>query len=174
VKQLIDAIRKALTDQNWYAALFMSLALPDICSALEQPDRKIGDRYREWFNRYLGERYDNPPTWADVPVRFTADDSYLFRCALYHQGQAEDDRQRTTFDKIHFVEPPAHRNVIHQNMMGNTLQLQVDIFCEDYCRAAERWLGDVASNAHVQRRMEKLIQVYPISSLPIGWRYPFQ
>jgi hypothetical protein len=172
VRELIDAIRKAIATENWFGALFMSLALPDICSALEQPARKVGERYRDWFRRYLASKYDDPPTWAGIPVRFTADDSYLFRCSLLHQGMAEDDKQRTTFDRIHFVEPPGNFNVIHQNMMGDTLQLQVDIFCEDYCRAAERWLHDVETDAEIQQRMAKLITIHPVSSLPVKFRYP--
>ncbi|MFN5539008.1 MAG: hypothetical protein ACK481_02975 [Candidatus Melainabacteria bacterium] len=60
MKQFIDSIRKSVKDENWLAALFMALAMPDICSSLEFPNRprsRIGEYYGNWFNKFLKPKY---------------------------------------------------------------------------------------------------------------------
>ena len=77
MRRFTESARKAVADQNWFAALFVSLALPDICGSLEDPTAKVGERYMNWFNRYLAPRYGK---------MFSAEDCYYFRCACLHQG----------------------------------------------------------------------------------------
>ena len=40
----IDAVRDALAQKNWYAALALALTLPDICGDLQKPKRGVGAR----------------------------------------------------------------------------------------------------------------------------------
>lgn len=35
-----SAVRQSLENKNWYAALYLSLTLPDICARLESDDGK--------------------------------------------------------------------------------------------------------------------------------------
>jgi hypothetical protein len=35
--RFISSIRKSIEDENWFSALFLTLALTDICGALEKP-----------------------------------------------------------------------------------------------------------------------------------------
>ena len=53
MKDILDAIRKAIKDKNWCGALFISLALPDICGKIENPNFLSGKRYKDWFNKYM-------------------------------------------------------------------------------------------------------------------------
>lgn len=149
-----DAARKAVADQNWFAALFVSLALPDICGSLENPAAKVGERYVNWFNRYLAPRYGK---------MFSADDCYYFRCACLHQGLGTHEKSRN--DGIHFIPPPPRGNVVHLNLLNNVLQMQIDMFYLDMSDAVEKWTVDVAGNADIQKRIGQLIQVHPLSSL---------
>ncbi|EHF5009139.1 TPA: hypothetical protein JG895_004132 [Enterobacter hormaechei subsp. steigerwaltii] len=60
MQQYLESMRKAVTDENWFAALFLALAMPDICAKLETPDMangEIGKFYKSWFNRYLRKIY---------------------------------------------------------------------------------------------------------------------
>jgi hypothetical protein len=34
MQHLVDSVRKDLQNENWYAALFMALTLPDICGKI--------------------------------------------------------------------------------------------------------------------------------------------
>jgi len=181
-----------VTAENWFAALFLALAVPDVCGALENPGAPVGDRYRKWFNRYLKRKYDpanlyelvsetSPASLAgmrpeviqslqslppNAECAFTADDCYRFRCKCLHEGLSE----KAGGEKIHFTAPDKlGRAVLHMNSLNGLYQLQVDIFCSDVCTAVERWLVDVASNKDVQDRMAELIEIYDYSDprLPI-------
>src|SRR3990167_1640695 len=113
MKRFTLSIRKSVQDGNFFGALFVALAMPDICGALEEPDRGVGERYRSWFQRYLRAKYDPatqlefvtatlpqaldlPPeakTTLNVPfnsqLAFTADDCYRCRCKCLHEGVLE-------------------------------------------------------------------------------------
>lgn len=154
MQRFTDSIKKSITDENWFSALFLSLALPDICGSLENPDAGVGDRYRDWFNRYLEPEYGR---------MFSADDCYYFRCACLHQGLSTHDRAAN--EGIHFIPPPPRNNIVHLNRLNNILQMQNDRFCIDMCDAVERWAEDVNENQDIQARIGQLIQIYPISSL---------
>ena len=154
--ELVEAVRKALESQNWYAALFMVLSFPDICPALEGHPRGKS-RYKDWFDRYLGEEYD--------PV-FTADKCYYFRCAALHAGKPTTKDGRNARDQlVHFIVPPPRNGRVHRNVFNGVLQMQVDAFCVDMCKAVERWLCDRADDADVQARMKELLKVHPIESV---------
>lgn len=46
VLKYTDAIRRSLSAKNWFGALFLSLAMPDICGVLEAPTDSVGTRYK--------------------------------------------------------------------------------------------------------------------------------
>lgn len=64
------SIRQAVEQKNWFGALFLALAVPDVCGALESPDAKVGERYRDWFNRYLKKQYDPDTMTESMAVSF--------------------------------------------------------------------------------------------------------
>jgi hypothetical protein len=71
-----------------------------------------------------------------------AEDAYALRCAFLHEGRSdiEEQRARKALSNFRFVAAPAG-TIIHCNLSNDVLQLQVDIFCEDICRAASEWVG---------------------------------
>jgi hypothetical protein len=60
MQQFLISIRADIATKNWFGALFMTLAMPDICAALEDGTTN-GARYRDWFDRYLKAEYDPTP-----------------------------------------------------------------------------------------------------------------
>ena len=50
MNNFIDSLRKALITENWYAVLFISLTLPDICGKIDEPDKGSKIRTINWFN----------------------------------------------------------------------------------------------------------------------------
>lgn len=148
-----NAIRHSLRSQNWFGALFLALAMPDICGALESPTDQVGARYRSWFDRYLSRDY--------VPALFSAHDCYYLRCAALHQGLTEHPKAQSK--QVVFITPPLGGHVFHSNFIESpdgsfVLQLQIDVFCEQICSAVERWKQDVAGNAEVQARITELLE----------------
>lgn len=156
MQEFVDSIRYSLATENWLSALFMALALPDICAAVEH-GRTTGVRYEDWFNRYLKKKY-NPENqleliearyplmirgWSKEQLnqakqpdsrmarwRFTAADCYQFRCKTLHQGLSQ--RAKDDSNKIHFSPPTGA--TFHQTVIGTQWWLSIDIGCNPNCR----------------------------------------
>jgi hypothetical protein len=148
MKRFTDAVERALTTQNWYAALAMSLTLPDICSKLETPSAAGSQkRYSDWFDQYLAGRYQSRiGPRRELHTFLSGADCYALRCSYLHEGtgNTEGQRARQALDHFHFVAP---RNgwTIHLNQRDSVLQLQVDIFCRDVCDAVLQWENEMVS-----------------------------
>jgi len=192
MERFTNSINKSLESENWFSALFMTLALPDICGALEEPNRPVGERYKDWFNRFLKSKYDpdtmyesmmatSPETIKDLPemiveqwksqpampaTAFSSEDCYRLRCKCLHQGLPE----RMGNDRIHFTIPdPTGRMNFHKNSFNGVLQLSIDVFCTDVCNAVTEWSKEVHANTDIQQRIEELIKIYGLDAkeLPI-------
>jgi hypothetical protein len=161
MKHLVAAIRAALLGQNWYAALGLALALPDICGYVEDPARTSRHRYASWCNAYLVKRYTRDVGLdGEQYVFLSADDTYALRCALLHEGADDivNQKARDALDAFVFVAPPPN-GTFHCNQVGGKLQLQVDMFCEDICACVEEWLAALPQNGAVNDRLQGLMGV---------------
>lgn len=170
--RFLTAVRLSLATKNWYSALFVALSLPDICGRLEDPTRNTPDRYKDWFRRYLSAGYGG---WS-VDRFLTAEDFYALRCAIVHEGMGDivTQRSKKVLDEFCFFSPgtrtfgpmqPGHctrlSNVkINDREFTDALCLHVTNFCEDICKAVEKWLADVGENPDVRRRVEELLTIY--------------
>jgi len=162
VQHLTDAVRAAVAQQNWHAALALSLALPDICGFLEKPGDGSQRRYVAWCNQHLVPRYTTSFGDAQPHVFLSGEDCYALRCAYLHEGADEIVRQRArkALDAFVFVAPPPDWT-IHCNQSGAKLQLQVNIFCEDVCQGVDAWSTAVlSSNPQAQARLPELLTVH--------------
>ena len=157
-----SAIKKTLNDKNWYAALTLSLTLPDICGSLEFPEKSSSKRFIDWFNVYLLDKYSLSNTLGTY-VFLNGEDAYALRCAYLHQGEANIENQwiRKALSEFLFVEP-LESGSIHCNQVDNILQLQVDIFCEEICIAVEKWIETVSSDQEIQERAKKLLTIHKV------------
>jgi hypothetical protein len=172
MRRLLTAVRLSLTTRNWYSALFVALSIPDICGRLEDPTRNATDRYLDWFRKYLSGVYCASPEHPFL----TPEDCYALRCALLHQGAGDitTQKRRKILDEFCFFAPGSQglgplrlghcvrlTNVkINDGEFSDALCLDVTNFCEDMCKAVEKWLEDVAGNPEVQARMEDLLTIY--------------
>lgn len=187
MERFTSSIEASLKEKNWFAALFLALALPDICSALETntPDKNVGARYKDWFNRFLKDKYapdgvPEIPGWIvdefkrrlnidEIPpqsaAHFTAEDCWLFRCKCLHQGLPE----RAAKDRVHFTAPMTNGHAVHQNVFDDVLQISIDIFCRDISEAVLVWWSTAQHDADIATRAKELIQIHDLDSdvLPI-------
>lgn len=162
MNHLLESISQAVEQQNWYCALSLALALPDICGWLETLNPKSGERYIDWFERYVGPAYirEVGPLHCKH-VFLSGRDCYALRCAFLHQGREDISSQKVqeTLTRFRFSAPPAS-GLIHRNQINSQLQLQVDIFCYEMIAGARKWLADVEKNQDVIKRMEDLLRIY--------------
>ena len=163
MRHLTDAVRRAVADSNWYAALALSLALPDICGRLERPAEGSKARYVSWCNTYLTPKYTHMigPS-REEHVFLHGEDCYALRCAVLHEGVDDIINQlaRKTLDSFLFVAPPPGGGMIHCNQSNSKLQLQVDIFCEDICAGVDDWTQAVPPvNKDVRSAMALLMKI---------------
>jgi hypothetical protein len=162
--KFISAVRNAIIQQNWYAALVTALTLPDICGSLETPG--VGGsqkRYIRWFDQYLLQRYTALLGEEKSHEFLSGADCYALRCSYLHEGSDEitGQRARRALERFRFV-APRRGLMVHRNQAGSQLQLQVDIFCEEICLGVEQWERDVASVSDVQQRLTELLTIYDL------------
>lgn len=185
MERFITSIRQSIESSNWFSALFISLAMPDICGSLETPDEKNGVRYRRWFNENLKWKYDfnnqfemlslmNP----ELIQKFKADSSFegviqdlkakpvpegtnftASDCYAFRNACLHSGMSKDAKRRFSLTPPPPFGTRIHRNNIDGTLYLQIDILCEDICEAVELWAERVSVNDSIMARMAELIEV---------------
>lgn len=157
MRVMLDSLRKAVADQNWYPAIAFALTLPDICGGAEGGTGR--PRYVSWCDRYLVPIYTRPVGHLrEMVVFMTGDDCYALRCAYLHAGDFSVDDKRAILARFLFI--VSQDGYAHMNRANDTLQLDVATFCMEMCDAVEHWLEDVAGDAAVQRRLAELATIY--------------
>ena len=155
------AIRQSLENKNWYAALYLSLTLPDICARLESDNGKTnGAKFVAWFDQYLADSYRRQVGRNPVPhVFLSGNDCYALRCSMLHEGGTDITTQqcREVLDKFHFTVVGG----VHCIQVNSVLHLDVPTFCEDVCNATERWYSNFKQN-HIDKlaRLSELVTVH--------------
>jgi hypothetical protein len=164
MNNLLKALQISLQNKNWYAALFLALALPDICSKLENSSSMDSQkRYIEWFNKYLSAEYIHEigPDRTNH-VFLTGEDCYALRCSYLHEGVdiiGHQRCQKVLHDFIFIGTPNSHRNYIERGSGQHTLQLSVEKFCQEMAVSVETWLHDVSEDQDTQNRISKMLKI---------------
>lgn len=137
---------------QYYAALAIALALPDICSSLiPQAENRVGIRYCTWIDSYFIEQ-NNYNTTIGETVRLTSKDVYKLRCAYLHSGTDElrDVRLVEDVNKFVFIVSPTGRISMHRNLTINgdhkECQLDVKKFCEEIEVAVKEFMESINDN----------------------------
>ena len=85
--EIIKEIRNALDNDMYIAALSLALTVPDICGKAEYPDKSVTERYKTWFEEYIGQ-YEHPPFRngrTKMPY-LSGEVVYSLRNSMLHQG----------------------------------------------------------------------------------------
>ena len=167
IKKFVDAAQQCVATKNWYAALTLSLTLPDICSALEDPGPgKVAKRYTDWCRRYLEPKFTANVGYPSTPKVFlSAENLFQARNSIVHEGSPEIiEGKRKELDRFEFFSEGGHMNYVGGNTYNGVLepsylQLRVDLFCEAIFAAVLKWEQDVAQNQAIQTEMKKLLKI---------------
>ncbi|KKU80453.1 MAG: hypothetical protein UY05_C0007G0005 [Candidatus Peregrinibacteria bacterium GW2011_GWA2_47_7] len=161
MKKILDSIRKSLDSKNYHSALVLSLIVPDICGKLEDSNKSSSKRYPEWFNKYLGKKYDN---WL------SGNDCYALRCSFLHEGSGNTENQRRAkdvLDYIVFTPEGGHCQRLSHCRFGDKrydgkeiLKLSTSRFCQDIIEATNKWLDDVKNNKIIQGNIAEMLDIH--------------
>ena len=102
VNKLIREINIALDNDLYFVALNTALTLPDICGRAEYPELRTAERYKKWYQEYIGQ-YEQCPEDKDNNTGFpylSDDVVYQLRCSILHQGNLNIEKGKTGIDKF--------------------------------------------------------------------------
>lgn len=88
-------------------------------------------------------------------------DCYALRCAVTHQGSDQTDRQaaRDALTRFQFVVSKPSI-LVHNNLHGDMLQLDLREFCNDICVAVEAWVTQTAGDPGIEDEKSRLLKIY--------------
>lgn len=146
MRHLINAIEESLESDNWYAALTLTLTLPDICGKISFDHISGKQRYAEWFTKYVGDKY--------TPL-LSGEDCYALRCAFLHEGTAFTGNQKAKKSIENFIFVASNSTKLHLNILAGSLQLDVVTFCKDICIGVREWMR----NSHPSIFMPNVLNI---------------
>lgn len=160
MNHLTDAVEKALSSANYYAALIVALALPDICGWIQNPKTRSKKRYIEFFETMMIAHYLVEVRPGVLFPLLNGDDFYALRCAMLHQGTDDITSQdaRKVLEKFIFVQS-SDGSTNHANRVNNKLQLQPDIFCREILAGVYQFLSEIVPGSEQDERMKSLINI---------------
>ena len=149
LRDFLDQIQVALRANLYFLALMGSLAIPDICGAIDSDDGEAtGEKYAAWYDKYAG---------SNCPF-LDGESCYRLRCSILHQGSTKNPRSK--FSRVIFVEPPS-ANLFHCNILNDALNLDIPTFCNTLVEGALRWLSEVEGTPRFDKNYDKFIRRYP-------------
>ncbi|WP_421547398.1 hypothetical protein [Pseudomonas sp. QD4] len=162
MKRFTESLRSSVANGDWYVALSTALTLPDVCGRLIDPAIPSGKRYPAWFKAWMEPGYTSVLPNVGRHVFLSGEDCYALRCSYLHEGGGDiaSQKARKALDDFHFIIPPSRGISIHRNLLGNTLQLQVDKFCLEIADAVDAWSQSVIADAGIQSRMSSLLMIH--------------
>lgn len=152
LEQLITEIRASALSGNWVLALHGTLALPDICSAIEHgEDRKNGLCYGDWVKKYLSRKYPD----------LDPQELWKMRCNMLHAGHTH----MKTYKRVIFVAPGPAR-FLGAGEIDDALVLDIWEFTGEVTDGVRRWEKDVKNNPTVAANAQRLVRWHPDGLAP--------
>jgi hypothetical protein len=162
MNEFIEALDRSVATGNWYGALFVALALPDICGKIDQPGENNSQRrYATWFDTYVrAECTFEVGSDREESEVLCGNDCYALRCAYLRDASDDIAQQlaKEAVEKFNLVVAPRGWT-IKRNLMNTRLQLQVDLFCENIKQGVFAWLQGLQSDATKSEAVRSRLKV---------------
>ena len=157
IKEYISQLQKTHSLELYHFTLMGTLALIDICAAINSPNGETsGRKFKNWYEKYLSE-YLPENAFNGMPVGLSANECYKFRCRLLHQGQAKidtEDNQETKTGRIVFV---FYGGTMHRCNANGDYILDAETFMNDVIKAVKEWYEENKEDSHVFSNCENLL-----------------
>ena len=90
----INEIELCLEHDFYFAALGLSLTLPDICGRAEYPSGNVTQRYIQWYNQHIGQ-YEKPHSLYDNDMPYLSGEVvYNLRNSFLHAGIPNIEKEK--------------------------------------------------------------------------------
>lgn len=89
IDMIVNDINTALENGAYLSVLSLALTLPDVCGKAEYPNEKIGKRYIQWYDEYIGKYETDGQT--DCPY-LSGEVVYSLRNSFLHQTTPNVDK----------------------------------------------------------------------------------
>ena len=164
---ILKEIQSALEAELYYAAVSISLSLPDICSALEiqyghSRFSKVERRYTAWCNQYLESKFSS----------LKAADIWALRGGLIHNAMLSK-HPKNERGRILLMPPNPQQIVIHEMEVcdgapegEHGVQVYLPFFCENMIAAVTEWWEAKRQDPLVQRNLPDLVRYRPDGLAP--------
>jgi hypothetical protein len=152
VEEFLIQIRASNKQGLYLVSLLTALTMPSICGSLSSADgTDSAVNYVNWYDTYMFPHYAN---------FFSGAACYKFRCSMLHQGSTQTRPE--LFSRVFFTEPTENQPItMHLNKFGDALNIDVKFFCEDMCKAVEKWLVQTTNDANYAKHKHQLITRHP-------------
>jgi len=179
----IESIRQALESKCYQPALALALTLPDICGQIENPNTGSGQRYRDWFDKWVNHRYADNTGWHEEENRalnpfFFGKMCWKLRCAFLHSGNSEignygereDEHNRYSYnfelilsDGVNsFGEMWIHpQKDVDKLSKTKTVKIDVIELCKNICLSAEEYYSYKGKKAFEEHSI-KIVDIQSI------------
>ena len=153
INLLVSDIEKALKEDCFFAALTLALTLPDVCGKAEYPNKRVSERYKTWYKKYVSiyEKTDSPYS-NDMPY-MSEEIVYSLRNSLLHQGTPNIENnnikeERCKVDKFSLVitdENSCDGDIVrvsygkNMDIVEREQNISIRHICYSLCRAAENY-----------------------------------
>lgn len=155
MEELLQQIERSIENGTYLLGLYVTLALPDICGALQSPDGTANRaRYIAWFNQWVSANYDG---------NLTGEQCYAYRCGILHQGRA--NHKKLGYSRIIFIEPGSTMT-FHRNILNDAYNIDLRLFSGDVITGVRAWLDEVQNSQHFRTNYEHLMKRYPNGLTP--------
>lgn len=163
MKHLIKEIESSIANQNYLSALSLTLTLPDICGKISHPDDGVGERYKNWYNKYIFP-YELSPLEDDQNNKWVPDGHiiYKLRCNLLHDGSLDVEKDvkqakgMRDSDDYKFI---LTNNITSINLVWEDgdkskvpsvlVRIGIEDFCLKICTVAENFYNESYSNKDI-------------------------
>lgn len=152
MEELIVELNRVAGAGFYSVALFTSLALPDICAAIESDDGVArGHLYKAWFDKWVAHKYMKMP---EGRVNLTGDTCWAYRCGLLHQGTAM--HEKLGYSRILFL-PPSQLTV-HNCRANGAFVIDIPTFVSDISSSVLAWRDSVKGTDNFEKHYPNLMR----------------
>jgi hypothetical protein len=129
--------------------------LPDICGKAEYPTLKTAERYKKWYQEYVGQYEQSPyDRENDTKVPYLSDNVvYQLRCSLLHQGNPNVEKNKTGIDSFKLMLERKNEFDMYVNSASfcrssgiSTCNISVRRLCLLICESAEAYYNKHKEN----------------------------
>lgn len=155
IEALLREIEKALAAELYYLALLLTLTLPDICAALEQPNGRASGRkmYEAWYKANIFDKIGG----------LAPDEAYELRSTVVHQSRAQGSSARSYSRVIFTMKAPIR---VDSMILNGAMTFDAEMFCSRWIRMVREWIRSTTANPVVLGHLPDLLQVRPNGLAP--------